>query len=157
MSEDAGRGREEREEQEPADEDPGETAAPSETDAQAKRRRLWLRIGTFLAFIGVAGAFVLPRVPRAQHVRVHLGTGSSRVVRLTARVSRDGALDRETTFRFDRGAPPSLEWEFELPNGGADVELELASATGLGEQRTHVELDGKELTVEARDAMGKLP
>jgi hypothetical protein len=156
MSDDAGR---DREDEAPVD-DPADEArevASSETDLQARRRRLWLRIGTFVAFIGVAGAFVLPRVPRSQHVRVHLGTGSSRLVRVTARISREGALDRESTFRFDHGAPPSLEWEFELPNGGADVEVELASATGLGEQRTHVELDGKELTVEAREAMGKLP
>jgi hypothetical protein len=133
-----------------------EPAAARSASAEARRRR-WLRIGVFVAFLGVAGIFVLPRVPHDQRVRVHLGPGSSRVVRVTARVSRDGVLDRETTFRFDHGAPPAFEWEFELPNGKADVELELATASGLAEQKSSVELRGEETTVEAADAMHAFP
>lgn len=144
-------------EPEGADASREDAPAPTATEAQQARRRRWLRIGTFVAFLGVASAFVLPRVPRAQHVRVHLGSGSSRVVRVTARVSRDGSLDRETSFRFDRGAPPAFEWDFELPNGAADVEIELITLAGVAEQKTRVELDGKETTVEAKDAMGRLP
>lgn len=130
--------------------------APIETPADRRRRR-WMRIGLFLAFLATMGLFVMPRVPRSQHVRLHLGPGSSRVVRLTARVSRGGALDRETSFRFERGAPPALGWDFVLPNGGADVEVELVSASGIAERTVHVELAGEETTVEIADAVRTLP
>jgi hypothetical protein len=145
---------------EPAPEQTPETPetpeAPLETPADRRRRR-WMRIGLFLAFLATMGLFVMPRVPRSQHVRVHLGPGSSRVVRLTARVSRGGALDRETAFRFERGAPPALGWDFELPNGGADVEVELVSAAGIAERTVHVDLAGEETTVEIADAVRTLP
>ncbi len=133
-----------------------DTPALVETPADRRRRR-WMRIGLFLAFLATMGLFVMPRVPRTQHLRVHLGPGSSRVLRVTARISRDGALDRETTFRFERGAPPALAWDFELPNGGAEVEVELVGATGVADRKAHVELAGEETTVEIADAVRSLP
>jgi hypothetical protein len=118
-------------------------------------RRRWLRWGVFGAFLGVATALVLPTVPRAQHLRLHLGSGSTKVVRATARIARDVALgwDRETTWRFDRGAPPSVAWDFELPNGTADVEVELASAASISSHRAKVDLAGKETSVELSEAL----
>jgi hypothetical protein len=149
--------RDERDERAEPTEAPEETpAAPVETPADRRRRR-WMRVGLFLAFLATMGLFVMPRVPKSQHVRVHLGPGSSRVVRMTARVSREGALDRETSFRFERGAPPALGWDFVLPNGGADVEVELVSASGISERKVHVELAGEETTVEIADAVRTLP
>jgi hypothetical protein len=120
-------------------------------------RRRWMRVGVFLTFAAVCAYFVLPRVPRSQHVRIHLGVGSSRIVRVVARVSRDGKLDRETTLSYARGAPPTIEWEFELPNGEADVEVEVSSATGIETQQAHVDLETAEVTVEAAPAMQRLP
>ena len=127
-----------------------------ETPADRRRRR-WMRVGLFVTFLATMGLFVMPRVPRSQHVRVHLGPGSSRVTRITARVSRGGAVDRETSFRFERGAPPALAWDFELPNGGAEVEVELVSVTGLAERKVAVELAGEEVTVEIAEAVRTLP
>lgn len=118
-------------------------------------RRRWLRLGVFGAILGVAAALVLPAVPRAQHLRLHLGSGSSRVVRATARIAKDVASgwDRETTWRFEHGAPPSLAWDLELPNGAADVEVELASAASIASHRTKVDLHGNETSVELGEAM----
>lgn len=133
---------------------------PDETSpAVANARRRWLRLGVFGAIVGVAAALVLPAVPRDQNVRLHLGTGSSKVVRATARISRDlpSGWDRETTWRFDHGAPPSIVWRFELPNGNADVEVELASNGATSSQRSKIELKGEETSVELSDAMRGLP
>jgi hypothetical protein len=122
-------------------------------------RRRWLRLGVFGAILGVAAALVLPAVPRDQSVRLHLGPGSSKVVRATARVTRDMASgwDRETTWRFDNGAPPSIVWRFELPNGKADVEVELASSGAVSSQHAKVEFKGEETSVELAEAMRGLP
>ena len=65
--------------------------------------------------------------------------------------------DRETTWRFDNGAPPSVVWKFELPNGNAEIEVELASAAMISSQRTKIELKGEETSVELADAMRGLP
>jgi len=132
-------------------------SAPSPSDGDARRR--WLRLGVFGAFLGVAAALVLPNVPRDQNVRLHLGSGSTKVVRATARITRDATSgwDRETTWRFDNGAPPSIVWRFELPNGNAEVEVELASSASIASQRTKVELKGEETTVELAEAMRGLP
>jgi hypothetical protein len=127
------------------------------TDEQdlGRSRRRWLRFAVFGAFMGVAAALVLPTVPRDQSVRLHLGAGSTRVTRATARITRDvtGGWDRETTWSFDHGAPPSITWKFELPNGNADVEVELASAVAISSHRAKVDLAGHEATVELTDAM----
>lgn len=125
-----------------------------QADLGASRRR-WLRFAVFGAFLGVAGAIVLPTVPRDQQLRLHLGPGSTRVTRATARITRDlaGGWDRETTWRFDHGAPPSITWKFELPNGGADVEVELASALAVTSRRARVELSGEEQSVELSEAL----
>lgn len=122
-------------------------------------RRRWLRLGVFGAFIGIAAALVLPTVPREQHVRLHLGAGSTRIVAATARVARNVAegWDRETTWRFEHGAPPSITWSFDLPNGTADVEVELASAATITHQRAKVDLHGDEMTVELAEAVQGLP
>lgn len=134
----------------------GEPAPAAETGVA---RRRWLRLGVFGAFIGIAAALVLPTVPREQRVRLHLGPGSTRVVGATARIARDVASgwDRETTWRFDHGAPPSVAWSFELPNGTADVEVELASAASITHQRAKIDLHGDEMTVELTDSVRGLP
>jgi len=155
----------EPEEQEP-DEPVGDETAP---EAVPQRSR-WRRFGVIGAIIGIAAAVVVPNVPRAQQVRLHLGPGSSRVTHLAARVAAgnshthvppsadpwksEGAWDRQATWRFDHGAPPSVTWSFELQNGEADIEIELASsmATTLS-KRFHVELTGKETNVELGEAM----
>jgi hypothetical protein len=69
------------------------------------------------------------------------------------RVSRDGKLDRESELRFDRVAPPVVPIDFELPNGDADVEIELSSADAVGSVKAHVDLEGKETTIEAGGAL----
>lgn len=120
-----------------------------EEDLGGRRRRRWLRLAVFGGFLGFAAVLVLPNVPRAQQVRLHLGAGSTKVTRATARVGRDPAgWDRETTWRFDHGAPPSVSWAFELPNGQAEIEVELASAVAITSTRTKVDLHGDETTVE---------
>jgi hypothetical protein len=113
----------------------------------------------FGGFLGVAAALIVPTVPREQNLRLHLGAGSSRVVRATARITRDpsGGWDRETTLRFDNGAPPSIVWRFELPHGKAEVEVELASNAAVSSQRTKIELKGEETSVELSEAMRGLP
>lgn len=135
-------------------------SAPTPSEGDARRR--WLRLGVFGAFLGVAAALVVPTVPRDQNVRLHLGAGSTKVVRATARITRDAASgwDRETTWRFDpptHSAPPSIVWRFELPNGNAEVEVELASNASIASQRAKVELKGEETTVELTEAMRGLP
>ncbi len=134
-----------------------EPSRAARTPAEQARRRRWLKLGLFVGSLAFMGLFVLPRVPRSQHVRVHLGPGSSRVVQLTARVSRGGALDRESSFRFARGAPPSLAWDFELPNGEAELEIELASSTGISERKVWLDLRGEEANVEVGEALRALP
>jgi hypothetical protein len=142
--------------------DETEEIAPPEAEAEPETgvaRRRWLRLGVFGAFSGIAAALVLPTVPREQHVRLHLGPGSTRVVAATARIARDVASgwDRETTWRFDRGAPPSVTWNFELPNGTADVEVELASAVSVTHQRAKLDLHGDEMTLELEASVRGLP
>ena len=104
----------------------------------------------------LAGVFVWPKVPRAQEVRLHFGIGASRVVSATARVGHGGAWDREKTWRFDNGAPSSLVWAFELPNGEADVEVEVSSAQTIAQQKVHVELAGRETNVELEPTLRSL-
>jgi hypothetical protein len=136
-----------------------QTGGETETTRDGDARRRWLRLGVFGAFVGIAAALVLPTVPRDQNLRLHLGPGSSKVVRATARVTRDMASgwDRETTWRFDQGAPPSIVWRFELPNGKAEVEVELASAAAVSAQRATIELKSEETSVELGEAMRGLP
>lgn len=131
---------------------------PAETPEDVRRRR-WLRFAVFGAFAGVAAALVVPTVPRAQRLRLHLGAGSSKVVRATARITRDLAAgwDRETTWSFSNGAPPSVAWSFDLPNGAAEVEVELASAASIASHKAKVDLHGHETSVELSDAMRGLP
>ncbi len=125
-----------------------------QADLGASRRR-WLRFAVFGGFLGIAAAIVVPTVPRDQQLRLHLGPGSSRVTRATARITRDaaGGWDRETTWQFAHGAPPSLTWKFELPNGSADVEVELASAVAVTSRRARVDLHGEEQSVELSEAL----
>ena len=129
-------------------------AVPDERAANARRRLI--RMGVIGAVFAIGAAFVLPNAPRSQRVRIHFGGGSSRVVRATARVGRDGVWDRETTWRFESGAPPSLAWSFELPNGSANVEVEVASAARIASRTVQVELSGGETSVELAPAMSGL-
>jgi hypothetical protein len=96
----------------------------------------------------VAALVLWPKVPRSQQVRLHLGVGSSHVVAATARIGRDGAWDRETTWRFDHGAPASVDWSFDMPNGPAQVEVELQSATSSEQRSIQIDLRGGESDVE---------
>ena len=114
-------------------------------------RRKLIRPALFAVVALIAGIVLLPKVPRAQQVRLHLGVGSSHVVSATARIGRDGAWDRETTWRFDHGAPPSVDWSFDLTNGPAQVEVELQSATSSGQRSVQLDLHGGESDVELAD------
>lgn len=121
------------------------------------RRRLLLRaLGVGLVGVG-AWVFVVPAIPRSQRVRVHLGAGSSRVRRVTARIAQGADWDRETTFQFDKGAPPSFDWAFELPNGKARVELELVTASSTADRKWEILLGGGESTLDLVDTMRGLP
>jgi hypothetical protein len=104
-----------------------------------------IRFAVFGIVAAVAGVVVLPKVPREQQIRLHLGIGASNVLRATARVGhRDGqsAWDREKTWTFDHGAPSSLAWSFDLPNGEADVEVELVSKTTVAQRVARVRFEG---------------
>jgi hypothetical protein len=114
-------------------------------------RRKLVRPAVFAVVALVAGIVLFPKIPRTQQVRLHLGVGSSHVVAATARIGRDGAWDRETTWRFDHGAPASVEWSFDLPNGPAEVEVELQSATSSEQRATQIDLRGGESNVELAD------
>ena len=105
------------------------------------------------AVFAIGAWFVLPKAPHEQRVRLHLGSGSTRVVRATARIGHPGAWDRETTWRFDHGAPPAIAWSFELPNGSAEIEVELATTASIVDRKAKVDLSGKETSVELSDAM----
>jgi hypothetical protein len=133
-----------------------ESDDPTERDdAPSRARRRWLRVGVFGAFVGVAAALVVPKVPRAQEVRLHLGPGSTRVVQATARITHEpgSSWDRETRWRFTNGAPPSVQWAFELPNGDSEIEVELASSTSNVTRRVRLHLGGGETNVELAEAM----
>lgn len=112
----------------------------------------WVRPALFALVALVAGVFLLPKIPRTQQVRLHLGVGSSHVVAATARIGRDGVWDRQTTWRFDHGAPPSFEWAFDLPNGPANVEVELSSTSSTESRALQLDLHGEEANVELADA-----
>jgi len=126
------------------------THAPGGVTAEPLRRKL-IRPIVFAVVAGIAAIFLLPKVPRTQQVRLHLGVGASRVVSATARVGRDGAWDRETTWHFDRGAPASVDWAFDLPNGPANVEVELETARSTDQRTVQLELHGGETKVELSD------
>jgi hypothetical protein len=130
---------------------------PHTEPGQTKSRRLLLRALVFGVVAIFAAVFVLPAVPRAQHVRLHLGSGSSRLTRASARVGRAGAWDRVASWRFDHGAPPSISWELELPNGAREIEVELTSASDSVTKKLSVDLEGGETTVELQEAMRGLP
>ncbi len=132
------------------------------TERDAARRRRWTRLAVMGGVFAIGAAMILPEVPREQRVRLHLGAGSSRVVKATARVAqvkgRAGPTwDRETTWQFPSGAPPSVGWTFELPNGAAEVEVELVSAADSVAKTTRVELGGDEANVELVEALRALP
>ncbi|MBL8718052.1 MAG: hypothetical protein JNL79_18880 [Myxococcales bacterium] len=121
------------------------------------RRRLLIR-GLGVALVGVgAWIFVVPTVPRAQTLRFHLGAGSTKVRRVTARIAQGASWDRETTFQFASGAPPSFDWSFELPNGKARVEIELHTPSSTADRKWEILLGGAELTVDLVDTMRGLP
>jgi hypothetical protein len=89
-----------------------------------------------------------PATPHDQRVRIRLGTGAPDVVAVTARLRRDGRVEREMKWRFDRGAPPSLEWRFEVANGPADVEVQVAGRAEDSETKRAVDLEGDEIVAE---------
>ena len=133
--------------------------APVASRSGDARRRL-LRIGSFALVAAIGLFFVLPKAPHDQHLRMHLGTGSSRIVHATARVALGGAgkgWDREADFRFDAGAPPSFVWSFSLPNGKAHLEVELSTKSDVALDARDVELSGDEVAVELAPTMGRLP
>lgn len=130
---------------------------PQTEPAQTKSRRLLLRAAVFGVVAIGAAVFVLPAVPRAQHVRLHLGSGSSQLTRASARVGKPGAWDRVTSWRFEHGAPPAISWDFELPNGPQEIEVELVTAGDSVTKKLSVDLEGGETTVELQEAMRGLP
>jgi hypothetical protein len=132
---------------------PAVRSAPS----SGKGRARLIRVAVFALVAAIAGIFVWPKVPRAQEMRLHLGIGASRVVQATARVGHAGIWDREKTWRFDHGAPSSLVWSFELPNGEADVEVELSSAQAIAQRTAHVDLRGGETSIELEPTLRSLP
>ncbi len=144
-----------------------ETDAPegpeSDPDASAAdvRRRRFKRLAVFGGVVLIFAAVVLPKVPREQRMRIHFGVGSSRIVRATARVATvphsASDWDHETTWPFRNGAPPAITWPFELPNGAADVQVEVETKTEIATQDVKVDLAGVEVTVELADAMKRLP
>ncbi|MGZ5968760.1 MAG: hypothetical protein ACXWP4_13905, partial [Polyangiales bacterium] len=83
------------------------TEEPEQAASSPKSRRALLRLAVFGVVAIGAAVFVLPALPRAQHLRLHLGSGSSQLVKASARIGREGAWDRVTSWRFDHGAPPS--------------------------------------------------
>ncbi len=134
-------------------EEPQDTPVkPAEARTAAVRRR-FLRIAIFGMVLIVFGLFVLPKVPRSQQLRLHLGIGASRVVSATARVGHGapGTWDRESTWSFEHGAPATLPWAFDLPSGSAQLEVELSSATGIRTHHVAIELHGDETRVELED------
>lgn len=102
----------------------------------------------FAVVAGIAALALFPKIPRNQQVRLHLGVGSTRIVAATARVGRDGVWDRETTWRFEHGAPSSVDWSFELSNGPASVEVEISSPTSTEQRTVQLDLRGGESSVE---------
>lgn len=131
-------------------------ADPPPKGGQGDTRRRLIRVAVFAVVGAIAGIFVWPNVPREQEVRLHFGIGSSRVVQATARVGHSGAWDREKTWRFDHGAPSSLVWDFDLPNGEADLEVEVSSAQAIAQQKVHVDLQGGETSVELEPTLRSL-
>jgi hypothetical protein len=123
-------------------------APPAAAQGHKSIGRRFVRPAVFAVVAGVAAVVLLPKVPRSQQVRLHLGVGSSRVVSATARIGRDGTWDRETTWRFDHGAPASIDWSFDLANGPAQVEVELQSATSTGQRTLRIDLRGGASEVE---------
>jgi len=131
--------------------------SPAASPVAASTRRKLVRPAVFAVVLLVAALVLWPKVPRAQQLRMHLGVGSSHVVAATARIGRDGTWDRQATWRFDHGAPsssgvggapPVIDWAFDLPNGPADVEVELQSTTSSDLRAVHVDLRGGESDVE---------
>ena len=123
-------------------------------------RQSLLRVLGFVAVALGAAVFVYPALPRTQHVRLHLGAGSTRVVSVRARLSvqhdvatRERGWDRETHFRFPTGAPPSVEWTFEHENGKVRLEVELTSATSTTDGNWEILLGGGETTLELVELM----
>ncbi len=114
--------------------------------------------GLGVALVGLgAWIFVVPTIPRAQTLRFHLGAGSSKVRRVTARIAQGTSWDRETTFQFASGAPPSFDWSFELPNGKARVEIELHTPSSTADRKCEILLGGAEQTLDLVDTMRGLP
>lgn len=124
-----------------------EASAPDDAATSRSRliRRRSMQLALFGIIAGVVAMFVLPTVPRKQRLRLHLGIGSSSIVAVTARIGPVGSTtswDREATWRFPNGAPPSIEWTFELPDGQDAIEVELSKAQGASPapQRSTVDL-----------------
>jgi len=149
--------KEETPEEVPEEPQAEETPVISPPGPSSKARARLIRIAVFAVVAAVGAWFILPKAPHEQNLRLHLGSGSSRVVRATARVGRGGAWDRETTWTFEHGAPPAIAWKFELPNGKADVEVELASSASIVGTKTNVQLGGGETNVELSETMRGLP
>lgn len=140
-----------------SDGDADEPYVPSPR-AVAARRRL-LQVVGFAAVAVIGTYFILPAVSHAQRLRLHFGTGSSVLVRATARIGRDrrpnsrDEWERVATWSFDAGAPASIVWSFELPNGTAELEVELSSASAFSQQAMKIELEGGDRDVELAEAM----
>ncbi|MFI5299170.1 MAG: hypothetical protein ACHREM_13825 [Polyangiales bacterium] len=123
------------------DEPEADEPAPDERLATLRRRSMQFALVAIV--IAVVAIVLLPKVPHAQRVRLHVGIGASNVMSVTARLGPPGATsdwDREATWRFPSGAPPSIVWETERTDGPCDVEVELSSATRTETSRTQIEL-----------------
>lgn len=138
---------------------PLEDARTPATTEAARRRGIGFVVIALIA--AVAAILILPKIPRAQTLRLHLGAGSSRIAHATFRLSRagddtggrEGAWERVVTYRWERGAPPSVAWTFDLPNGPAALEVELETAADRTVGTIPIELEGQEMRVELEGVM----
>jgi hypothetical protein len=128
-----------------ADPDADLDAARAAKLATIRRRSMQLVVFAILA--AVVAIVLLPKLPHPQRVRLHVGVGASNVTSMTARIgaadSNGGAKtewDREATWRFPAGAPPSIVWETEHVDGPCDLEVELSSPTRTETTRAQIDL-----------------
>lgn len=130
----------------PIDEDPSEVEADADEARDARLatlRRRSMQLALFAIVVAVVAIVLLPKLPHAQRVRLHLGVGASNVTTVTARIGPPGVTndwDREATWRFPSGAPPSIVWETEHADGPCDVEVELSSQARSETTRARIDL-----------------
>lgn len=120
------------------------------------KKKTWVQVGFLLVIVGVIASILAPKIPRSQRIRLHLGNGSSQVLKLTARVGHGQEWDRQTEWVFTQGAPPSVVWIFEQPNESLHLEVEISTERRSTLYSTQVDLRANELTIELHQVIQKL-